>query len=555
MRKTFKTILSCVLFGCVASSHAQDWTIAAETGFPGPSGGSSCVPLDATTSTFIFTAGYFLGSVEFGSTVLTSSGGTDAFLTRLSGSGVPSWAIKASGVSGDAFKKVEVAGANVFVYGTAASGSITFYGTSGAPVTLSVPGGGFLAKYTSAGVFLWAIPYAGTITDMAYSPASQRLHTIGVSDVSVFKTRIKTFNGTTGALLYDVTSTNTGYSSGNKSIAVDASGYCYILVDVSAGAFSVPGQPSTVILAATGQDLVLMKLDATLSYVTSKIIGNPGSTTEYPRDVDCSPAGIIYITGTYENGTTYMDGVSNPSFNLTNVGGLDLFLAKYDSNLATQWARKIAGGGPDVPLFMALDQNSEPYLLVQNKQYNSVTINPCPMSPPYTSAPISFDNKWYMVKYTSGGIIDWSASPLVEHVNAMPVGIKPSPTFASIIGYSYLATDFGSTSLLGDGSIYVVQASKMACKPGVATGIEESGSENELAVYPNPTAGLIQVTLNDDDKNVQVTITDNLGKQVMTTNNLETSQGELNVESLPAGIYFYTIIKNNVSYKGKIVKQ
>ena len=54
--------------------------------------------------------------------------------------------------------------------------------------------------------------------------------------------------------------------------------------------------------------------------------------------------------------------------------------------------------------------------------------------------------------------------------------------------------------------------------------------------------------------NVQVTVTDNIGRQVLKSNNLETNRGELNMAELPAGIYFYSILKNNTAYKGKIVK-
>lgn len=87
-----------------------------------------------------------------------------------------------------------------------------------------------------------------------------------------------------------------------------------------------------------------------------------------------------------------------------------------------------------------------------------------------------------------------------------------------------------------------------------------SGEESEflypsLEIYPNPTNNTVYIPLNSDDRNVQVILTDNLGKQVMKTDNLESNHGQLNMENLPAGIYFYNIVKNNAIYKGKIVKQ
>lgn len=86
---------------------------------------------------------------------------------------------------------------------------------------------------------------------------------------------------------------------------------------------------------------------------------------------------------------------------------------------------------------------------------------------------------------------------------------------------------------------------------------EENSADmyNSLEIYPNPTNSLVYIPLAADDKNVQVIITDNLGKQVMRINQLESHNGELNMTNLPAGIYFYNILKNNTTYKGKIVKQ
>lgn len=86
---------------------------------------------------------------------------------------------------------------------------------------------------------------------------------------------------------------------------------------------------------------------------------------------------------------------------------------------------------------------------------------------------------------------------------------------------------------------------------------EETGTEGykSLEVFPNPTNSSVSISLNSDDKNVQLILTDNIGRQVMKSTNLESAHGQVNMESLPAGIYFYTIVKNNTTYKGKIVKQ
>lgn len=547
MKKTFRTALSFMLLSWAASSQAQNWLYAIEEGF-------NCRPLDATTSGLSYIGGYFSGTVYFGatSTITLTSTGTDAFLTRVNGSSGANWALKIGGTGTQDIRKVELAGSSVIVYGTSTTSSVTLYST-GAPVTLTGLSGSFLARYSSTGALTWAVPYTGNVSDMAFVPSTNCLYTIGADAASPNKTRIQSVNATTGAVLYNVLSTNTGLSTANKGIAGDAANNCYILVDGRTD-FMLPSSP-TVTLSTAAQDLVLMKLDATLTYQSHLRIGNPGTTNETAKDVDCSlTTGDIYITGTYANGTTYMDGVVS-SFSLTNSGNQDLFLAKYTNSLTPVWATKIGGAGNDLPLALSLDPNSShPFLLVQNQPANSVMVDPCGMTS-FTSSSGGFDNKWYMVKYAPTGSIDWSAAPVAIDATALPVAVQGQNSAANIFGYNIQQTDFGSTSLVGGGSIYVARVTKDACKPAAATGIEENGSENELSVYPNPTNRSVSIPLASDDKNVQITVSDNLGKQVIKIDNLEATHGELNMEALPAGVYFYHVIKNNISYKGKVVKQ
>ena len=552
MKKTFKTIFSVMMIGCATTGQAQNWTSAIEDGLPAP-GIDYCRPLDATTSGINFIGGQFTGTVYFGaaSTITLTSSGTDAFLTRLiSVTSGASWAVKIGGTGNEAIKKVELAGSSVLVYGTTSGSSVTFNGTSGSPVTLTGLSGAFLARYTSTGVLTWAVPYTGNVSDMNYVPSTGRLFTIGADATFPNKTRIRSVDATTGSVLYDVLSTNTGGSTANKGIAGDASGNCYILVDGTVN-FMTPTSP-TVTLSTAALDMVLMKLNANLTYTTHLKIGNSASTVvERCKDVDCSGTGDVYITGTYAGGTTYMDGVS--SFSLTNTGNADLFLAKYTNSLTPVWATKIGGAGNDLPLAMSLDPNTHPFLVVQNEATNSVMVDPCSLSS-YTSTASGFDNKWYMVKYLPTGVIEWSAAPLAIDATALPVAVQGQNSAANIFGYNLQQTDFGSTSLVGAGSIYIARASKLSgCKPAGATGIEESELENALSVYPNPTRGEFIIQVTGDDINVSISMIDNMGKQVLNLNDVK--DGKINIEHLANGIYFYTIHKNGNTYRGKIVKE
>ncbi|MES2134175.1 MAG: T9SS type A sorting domain-containing protein [Bacteroidota bacterium] len=549
MKKTFKTIFSAMMIGCATAGQAQNWTSAIEEATP--IGGGACTPLDATTSGINYMGGYFSGSVIFGATTISSSGGSDAFLMKFTTSGGASWVTKISGTGADAIKKVESMGADVLVYGTSATSSATFYSTNGASTTIPSLGGAFLARYNSSGVLVWAVPYAANVADMAYTSSSGRLYTIGADAGSPNKTRIRSVKVATGAVLYDVLSTNTGLSTTNKGIAADASNHCYILVDGRTD-FKLPSS-SSIALSTTALDMVLMKLDTNLTYQAHLKIGNSGTTNETAKDVDCSSAGDVYITGTYESGTTYMDGVGTGTVNLSNGGGIDLFLAKYNTSLAPQWAKSISGTGGDIPLALSLDPNSDPFLLAQNKQYNTVVIEPCYLTP-YVSVSGAFDNKWYMVKYIRAtGDVDWSATPLVMDPNALPIAVQGQNGAGNIFGYSSMQTDFGSYSAYGGSFIYLARATKLICKPAVVTGIEEGEQGNTLSVYPNPTKGEFIIPITKDDINVSISMVDNMGKQVLNLNDVK--NGKINIEHLANGIYFYTIHKNGNAYRGKIVKE
>jgi hypothetical protein len=74
-----------------------------------------------------------------------------------------------------------------------------------------------------------------------------------------------------------------------------------------------------------------------------------------------------------------------------------------------------------------------------------------------------------------------------------------------------------------------------------------------LNVFPNPTKGELIIPVTEDDANVSIRIIDNLGKEVL--NLTDVKNGNITIEKLTAGIYFYTIHKNGNVYRGKVVKE
>jgi hypothetical protein len=553
MKTTFKVLL--VSLSLVSVKLNAQWSWANEPGFPatfvsgslsaadisGPGGGKGVV-------------GKFSGSVALGTTTLTSAGGTDAYLSRIN-SGAVSWAVKAGGTGSEEFTKIVYSNSEMYAAGVRSGASMTFYGTTGPSLLLpSGTGRCFLAKYTHNGAVQWVVGFPGTIEDIAFSVGGGKVFVTGNFDPSIYRVSTKCFDSSTGALLWTVNSNNavSSYATG-KGVGADNTGNCYVISDIQ-GTITVGASSFT---AAT-PDVLLTKLDPAGTLLWAKQIGNPTTANEFSKDLDVDPSGNPIITGRYVNGTTYMEP-GNAMYNLTNAAPAlaNIFLARYNTSGAIMWAQKIDGSGDDEPLAMELDYLGAPCLAVHNHYSNTVSFGtePCDVF----IAENDYDNKWYVVKYKNTGVYDWASPVISDNNTAVPTGVSPYSTLsAQVVGPNKSVTEFDAYTIYGNNTnFFLAQATKGECtgKAAQTVGVNELMDQNGLIVFPNPTTGLLNISLSDDDKNTQIIISDNLGREVLKYSHLETSHGVLSIEDLPSGIYFYSILKNNTSFNGKIVKQ
>jgi hypothetical protein len=73
-------------------------------------------------------------------------------------------------------------------------------------------------------------------------------------------------------------------------------------------------------------------------------------------------------------------------------------------------------------------------------------------------------------------------------------------------------------------------------------GVDEANGSN-LNVYPNPASDILNIA-SSNDGTTQVTITDMAGRTVQSTTLLAARRAQLDVSTLPAGIYVVTIENN-----------
>lgn len=560
MNKKLTSVLSGVLLGITGMMNGQTWSWATTQG-TGYYSSSNINDMDEKSSTTSFVAGDFSGAnIVFGSTTLANSPQTaysDAFLCKLNSTGGVSWAVKAGGADNESFKKVmsyvSGGGLGAIVYGTYAGSSITFYSTNS--TTLSLSGGSaFLVNYNGSGVVQWAIPVSGTITDFGGPDVGDLFFTIGGNNLYE-PVAVKGYSISTGGTAgFNLTSNTTG--SYGRGITVDANNDVYFLVE-ALSAFHITGSPT---LAVGSTQAIILKYNSSGTYQWAKQLDYVGGSGNiYATDINVDNTGV-YISGSYESGPAYMDYPNISSFVLPSPSGKDAYIGKYDLSTGSAiWVNRIGGAGDDIPTQMAYG-GGKLFVAVDNVPSNSVTLAGQCATSTYSSTTSGTDNKWYMVAYDPSGAILWSAAPTLSASGELPVGIKGGSNYAMVVGHISTAINFGTYTVTGVApygskpTLYYAKATQNTCLTGQVTGIEEQDA-GMRSMYPNPTTGMLNFTLKPEDRNVSIVITDQLGRTVLTADHLESKEGQLNLEALPAGMYFYNVKTDDGAYQGRIIRE
>lgn len=90
----------------------------------------------------------------------------------------------------------------------------------------------------------------------------------------------------------------------------------------------------------------------------------------------------------------------------------------------------------------------------------------------------------------------------------------------------------------------------------ICAGINGVASVSEINIYPNPTNGILNVSISSQlVENTSIEVYDGLGKLAIKEN-LSNDSNSINLSKLEDGIYIFKIINNNKTIKvGKVVKQ
>ena len=88
----------------------------------------------------------------------------------------------------------------------------------------------------------------------------------------------------------------------------------------------------------------------------------------------------------------------------------------------------------------------------------------------------------------------------------------------------------------------------------VCAGIKDGSNGSSIVVYPNPTSGMVTITLGSMSKSVEVTVTELNGALVKSEKYSNSKNVRMDISNLSDGMYFVTVKADNELKQVKIVK-
>ncbi len=108
----------------------------------------------------------------------------------------------------------------------------------------------------------------------------------------------------------------------------------------------------------------------------------------------------------------------------------------------------------------------------------------------------------------------------------------------------------------GDEYLYAATYGRSAYKVDIANDVLNTTNvdfETSIAIYPNPASDVVNITLQDTSRTIEISVYDALGRVVMPSKNLDV--GRLDISGLSSGVYYIKIIQEgNKAVKRLIVK-
>ncbi|HEY1200401.1 MAG TPA: SBBP repeat-containing protein [Niastella sp.] len=493
------------------------------------SGYSAAIAIDGTGN--VYTTGNFNGITDFDpgpATYNLNAGGTgfnpDIFILKLDASGNYVWAKNIGNSSNNMGSGIAVdAVGNVYTTGYF-TGTVDFDPGTGIQNLSSVDNDIFILKLDAAGDYVWA-------------------KQIGAS----------------------------GTQRG-EGIAVDASQNVY-----STGTFTNtvdfdPGSGVYELVTNADDNVYVSKLDAAGNYVWAVSVGGAG--TEFCESLALDNLNNVYLTGSFTDVVDFDPG--SGTHNLTPTSGSsDVFILKLDASGAYQWAANKGSSGEDNGVAIAVTASDNVYTIGSfegtvdfdsgsgTQELTTVATGAYILHLVPSPLPLALLNFSAIDKETEVQL-QWKTS---QEENTASFTIERSSDGKKFENIGSVAA--ANNNLINNYTYKDAQPVtgtafyrlKMIDKDGRFTNsrsvsVTRNGRTQHLQVSPNPAKELLNVQANGIET-VQLQITDATGRiwqQQHISLNGKTSTS-INIQALPAGVYYLVMKGKQIQHVQQFIKQ
>jgi hypothetical protein len=516
----------------------------------------------------VYVTGSFGGTIDFDPSAavsqLTSAGSfSDIFISKFDTNGNFLWAKSLGGTSNESLSGILTdATGNIYIAGSF-NGSADFDPGAGNAFLSSVGQSDiFVAKLDINGSFVWAKQMGGgsydgassigidlsgniyttgfymTTADFDPSAAVFNLTSTGERDIFISKLEndgdfvwAKSIGGSDFDLGYDVV------IDASENVITTGRFFSTVDFDPGASAFNL-----TTVSALP--DAFISKLDKNGNFLWAKAMG--GSSIDYGTGLSADASGNIYTTGLFQGTSDFDPGSS--TFNMSSIGGYDIFISKLDADGDFVWATHIAGaGGGSITSDIAVDPLGGIYTAGNYNGNADVDPGGCTFN---LAGGSNFIQKLSIGTVGSGPIaeITLNGTTLTSssgdsyqwYLNGEEVSEATSQSFElNTLEYGVYRVDVtggGCTATSAD-YIYLITASEL----------ENHGYK----VYPNPFVSTITIESSTTEKS-EVRIVDALGRTIKTY--WFQSGTSLKLDNLSSGAYVLSVSTKSKKLFFKLLK-
>jgi hypothetical protein len=506
---------------------------------------ANSVATDASGNVYV-TGNFASPSIVFGTTTLTntSSPKLNMYLVKYDASGNVLWAKSAGGTDDDLGNAVATdAQGNVYVTGSYRSSSIVF-----GSLTLTHSAGAsadvFIVKYNANGSALWAKKAGGSNNDEGYSVATDltgNVYVVGkfAQDPIVFGGITLNNPGFVGNI-FIVKYSATGTALWGKAIGGDGDDIPYdVTTDAAENVYLVGQYYSLTMIVDTDtlhntpgvvgnpSDMFIIKYNETGGLLWAKSEG--GNYSELPYSVITDAAGNVFVTGTYNTPHLVIGVDTMPN---AYSGSYGIFLIKYFSNGAVNWAYGVRGASSNAGKSIATDAAGNVYITGDlSGNYLLLDADTIYINGSFDAHILSFDTYGSLLwgrtlggsGYELGNGIATDAAG-----NIFVVGQYGSPTL-----------DLSPTILTNNGAsdLYIAKLSSLTS--GIAAPLQ-----NPISIFPNPFNLQTTITFKNEQNSSTLIISDLQGK-VIASSIANGKQFVIEKGNMEAGLYFVSLITND----------